>query len=162
VSSRFNSQANQEWWRVSPNRGRRNAGGQPSRTSRGSNLCTYKVGTTSVSFSTNYTAHDRPISSSHAFFNHPTTPYALSANKRKHENRRSNRHALYQELQELVLSKVHVWVRLEGQVHPFYDKITLRLDSTLNENKRYRYLVERLVRRPRNPQGRYTNNYIKG
>jgi hypothetical protein len=32
-----------------------------------------------------------------------------------------NRRALYQELQESVLSKVHVRVRPEGQVHPFYD-----------------------------------------
>jgi hypothetical protein len=77
-----------------------------------------------------------------------TTPYAPSANKRKRENRQSNQHALYQELQELVLSKVHVRVRPEGQVHPFYDKIMLCLDSTLNENERYRYLVQRLVPRP--------------
>jgi hypothetical protein len=82
-----------------------------------------------------------------------TTPYALPAKKHKHENHRNNRRALYEELQELLLSKVHVWVRLEGQVHPFYDKIMLRLDPTLKENERYRYLVERLVPRPRNLQG---------
>jgi hypothetical protein len=29
----------------------------------------------------------------------------------------------------------------------------LRLDPTLKENERYMYLVERLVSRPRNPQG---------
>jgi hypothetical protein len=57
---------------------------------------------------------------------------------------------------------VHVWVQPEGQVHPFYDKIMLRLDSTLNENKRYMYLVERLVRRPRNPQGDTQTTTSKG
>jgi hypothetical protein len=82
-----------------------------------------------------------------------TTPYALPAKKHKHENHRNNRRALYEELQELLLSKVHVWVRLEGQVHPFYDKIMLRLDPTLKEKERYRYLLERLVPRPRNLQG---------
>jgi hypothetical protein len=69
---------------------------------------------------------------------------------------------LYQELQELVLSKVHVRVRPEGQVHPFYDKIMLRLDPTLKENERYRYLVERLVPRPRNLQGNTQTTTSKG
>ena len=59
---------------------------------------------------------------------------------------------MYQELQELVLSNVHVRVRPEGQVHPFYDKVTLRLAPTLKQNERYRYLVERLVPKPRNLQ----------
>jgi hypothetical protein len=104
----------------------------------------------SASFSTNCTAPNRPISSGHNKTFLPrhnpsllptptvpsTTPYALSANKRKRENHRSNRRALYQELQELVLSKVHVQVRPEGQVHPFYDKIMLCLDPTLKENER--------------------------
>jgi hypothetical protein len=36
-------------------------------------------------------------------------------------------------------------------VHPFYDKIMLRLDPTLKENERNRYLVECLVSKPRNP-----------
>jgi hypothetical protein len=91
-----------------------------------------------------------------------TTPYALSANKHKRENRRNNRRALYQEVQELVLSKVHVRVRPEGQVHPFYDKITLRLDPTLKEDDRYRYLVERLVPKPRNPQENAQTTASKG
>jgi hypothetical protein len=59
---------------------------------------------------------------------------------------------MYEELQELVLSNVNVRVWSEGQVHPFYDKITLRLDPTLKDNERYKYLVERLVPWPRNPQ----------
>jgi hypothetical protein len=79
-----------------------------------------------------------------------TTRYTPLANKCRRENRRSNRRALYQELQELVLSKVHVRVWREGQAHPFYDKIMLRLDPTLKENERYKYLVEHLVPRPRN------------
>jgi hypothetical protein len=56
---------------------------------------------------------------------------------------------MYQELQELVLGSVHVRVRPDGQVHPFYDKITLRLLPTLLQNERYKYLVDRLVPRPR-------------
>ena len=79
----------------------------------------------------------------------PTTAHVPSGNKRKRENRRSNRRAMYEELQELVLSHVHVRVRPEGQVHPFYDKITLRLAPTLKQNERYRYLVENLVPKPR-------------
>jgi hypothetical protein len=91
-----------------------------------------------------------------------TTPYTPLANKRKRENRRSNRRALYQGLQELVLSKVHVQVWPEGQVHPFYDKIMLRLDPTLKENERYKYLVERLVPRPQNLQGNTQTTTSKG
>jgi hypothetical protein len=91
-----------------------------------------------------------------------TTPYAPSPNKWKRENRRNNRCALYQELQELILIKVHVWVRLEGLVHPFYDKIMLCLDPILKENERYRYLVERLVPRPQNPQGNTQTTTSKG
>jgi hypothetical protein len=60
---------------------------------------------------------------------------------------------MYQELQDLVLGSVHVRVRPEGQVHPFYDKITLRLSPTLLQNERYKYLVDRLVPRPRQLQG---------
>jgi hypothetical protein len=62
---------------------------------------------------------------------------------------------LYQELQELVLSKVHVRVR-------FYDKIILCLDTTLKENERYMYLVECLVPRPRNLQGNTQTTASKG
>jgi hypothetical protein len=80
-----------------------------------------------------------------------TTPYAPSANKHKRENHRRNRHALYQKLQELVLSKGHGLVRPEGQVHPFYDKIMLHLDLTLKENEKYRYLVGRLALRAQKP-----------
>jgi hypothetical protein len=47
-------------------------------------------------------------------------------------------------------------------VHPFYDKIMLRLDPTLKENERYRYLVERLVPRPRNLQGNTQTTTSKG
>jgi hypothetical protein len=60
---------------------------------------------------------------------------------------------MYQELQDLVLGSVHVRVRPEGQVHPFYDKITLCLSPTLLQNERYKYLVDNLVPRPRLVQG---------
>jgi hypothetical protein len=111
------------------------------------------------------------MTSSGAQRNHPvlptltvpsTTPYASSANKRKRENHQNNRRALYEELQELVLRKVHVRVRPEGQVHPFYDKIMLRLDPSLKENERCRYLVERLVPRPQNLQGNTQTIATKG
>jgi hypothetical protein len=166
VQSRFNSQANQEWRSVSPNWERRNTGGSHQ-----------EQAVTPISARTR---QERQVPPSQQIMHHPTipspqvvpsssaqhnpsllptpivpstTPYAPSANKHKRENRRSNRCALYQELQELVLSKVHVRVRPEGQVHPFYDKIMLHLDPTLKENERYEYLVECLVPRPRNLQG---------
>jgi hypothetical protein len=82
----------------------------------------------------------------------PITAYVPSVNKRKRENRRNNRRVLYQELQELVLNNVRVKVRPEGQVHPFYDKIMLRLSPALKQNERYRYLVERLVPKPKKLQ----------
>jgi hypothetical protein len=69
---------------------------------------------------------------------------------------------LYEELEELLLSKVYVRERPEGQVHPFYDKIMFRQDPTLKENERYRYLVERLVPRPQNPQGNTQTTTSKG
>jgi hypothetical protein len=47
-------------------------------------------------------------------------------------------------------------------VHPFYDKIMLCLDPTLKGNERYRYLVERLVPRPRNLQGNTQTTTTKG
>jgi hypothetical protein len=164
VPSRSNSQANQEWRMVSPNRERRNTGGshqeQPTApaSARIRQECQVPLSQQVMQHPT--IAPPQVVPSSGSQQNPPhlltpsvpsTTPYALSANKRKRENHRNNRHALYQELQELVLSKVHVRVRPEGQMHPFYDKITLHLDPTLKEDDRYRYLVERLVPRPRNP-----------
>jgi hypothetical protein len=47
-------------------------------------------------------------------------------------------------------------------VHPFYDNITLCLDPTLKEDDIYRYLVERLVPRPRNPQENAQTTASKG
>jgi hypothetical protein len=47
-------------------------------------------------------------------------------------------------------------------VHPFYDKFKLRIDPTLKENERYRYLVECLVPRPQNPQGNTQTPASKG
>ena len=79
-------------------------------------------------------------------------PHPLSANHHKRDKRRRNRRALYQELQELVLGNVHVRVRSDGRVHPFYDKITLRLSQTLLQDERYKYLVENLVPKPRQQQ----------
>ena len=78
----------------------------------------------------------------------PQAPRQPSANQRKRENRRRNRRAMYEELQELVLGSLHVWARPDGQVHPFYDKITLRLSPNLLQNERYQYLVDCLVQRP--------------
>jgi hypothetical protein len=116
VPSRFNSQANREWQRVSPNRERCRA--------RGSHK---EQAATPTSTRTRQEWQVPPFQQ---ILHHPTvpspqimplsgaqhnpsflptlvvpstTPYASSANKRKRENHRSNRHALYQELQELVL-----------------------------------------------------------
>jgi hypothetical protein len=175
VQSQFNSQANQEWRRVSPNRERRNTGGSHQ-----------EQAVTPTSTRTRQEWQGPPpqqimqhptipapqvVPSSNAQHNPSllptptvpsTTPYTLSANRCKRENHRSNQRALYQELQELVLSKVHVRVWPKGQVHPFYDKIMLRLDPTLKENERYRYLVERLVPRPRSLQGNTQTTISKG
>jgi hypothetical protein len=74
----------------------------------------------------------------------PRAAHPPSMNHLKRDKRRRNRRALYQELQELVLGNVHVRVRLDGRVHPFYDKIMLKLSPTLLENERYNYLVGRL------------------
>jgi hypothetical protein len=78
----------------------------------------------------------------------PRSSYPIRTNQLKRDKRRRNRRALYQELQELVLGNVHVRVRSDGRVHPFYDKITLRLSPTLLQDERYNYLVERLVPKP--------------
>jgi hypothetical protein len=160
VPPRFNSQVNQEWWRVSPNQGRRDTRGSHQEQS---------AAPTSARTRQEYHVHPQqvvqhPINAppqvvpSSSSQHHP--PVLLtqavpaiatnvpSANKRKHENRRNNRRAMYEELQKLVLNNVHVRVRPEGQVHPFYDKVTLCLDPTLKDNERYKYLVERLVPRP--------------
>ena len=83
----------------------------------------------------------------------PKAPRPPTANQRKRENRRRNRRAMYQEPQDLVLGSVHVRVCPEGQVHPFYDNITLHLSPTLLQNERYKYLVDNLVLRPRLVQG---------
>jgi hypothetical protein len=83
----------------------------------------------------------------------PKAPRPPTANQRKRENCRRNRRAMYQELQDLVLGSVHVRFLPEGQVHPFYDKFTLRLSPTLLQNERYKYLMDRLVPRPRQLQG---------
>jgi hypothetical protein len=53
-------------------------------------------------------------------------PHLPMMNQRKRKNRRRNCRAMYQELQDLVLGSVHVRVRPDGQVHPFYDKVILR------------------------------------
>ena len=82
----------------------------------------------------------------------PQAPRQPSANQRKRENRRRNRRAMYEELQELVLGSLHVWARPDGQVHPFYDKIMMHLSPNLLQNERYQYLVDHLVPRPRQPQ----------
>ena len=59
---------------------------------------------------------------------------------------------MYEELKELVLGSVHVRVRPDGQVNPFYDKIMLCLSPNLLQNERYQYLVDRFVQRPRQSQ----------
>jgi hypothetical protein len=118
----FNSQVNQEWWRVSPNRGRRDTGGSHQE---------HSAAPTSARTRQEYQVHPQQVvqhpinappqvvpSSSSQY--HPLVlltqavpPIAMnvpSANKRKHENHRNNRRAMYEELQELVLSNMHVRV----------------------------------------------------
>jgi hypothetical protein len=145
VPSRFNSQVNQEWRRVSPNQGRRDTGGShQEQSATPTSACTrqeYQVHPQQVVqhpinvhpqvMPSSSSQHHPPVLLTQAV--PPTATSVPSANKRKHENRRNNRRAMYEELQELVLSNVHVRVQPEGQVHPFYDKITLPLDPTLKE-----------------------------
>jgi hypothetical protein len=88
------------------------------------------------------------------------TSYPIRTNQLKRDKRRRNRRALYQELQELVLGNVHVRVRSDGRVHPFYDKITLRLSPTILQDERYNYLIECLVPKPRQ-QGNGTDQRLE-
>ena len=73
----------------------------------------------------------------------------LTENQRKRERRRRNRHALYRELEELVLKHTQVRIRADGEISQENGRITFRISPTLETDERYQYLLKRLTPKPR-------------
>ena len=74
-------------------------------------------------------------------------------NQRKRERRRRNRHTLYRELEELVLTNTQVRVRANGDIYQEDGRIIFRISPTLESNERYKYLLKRLTPKPRKVRG---------
>lgn len=79
----------------------------------------------------------------------PAASHEPSINQRKRERRRANRHALYQELEELVLKHTQVRVRSDEEIHQEDGRITFRISAELEQSERFNYLLARLTPKPR-------------
>lgn len=75
----------------------------------------------------------------------PAASHEPSINQRKRERRRANPHALYQELEELVLKHTQVHVRSDEEIHREDGRITFRISGELEQSERFNYLLARLT-----------------
>jgi hypothetical protein len=70
-------------------------------------------------------------------------------NQRKRERCQRNRHALYRELEDLVLRYTQVRIQADGELHQENNRIWFRISPNLEADERYNYLLNRLTPKPR-------------